>query len=469
MASTRATWFKRLLIVPPIAAGVAALLLFLGDQPAPKQAPPAEIARPVRVISVVPADFVPRAIGYGYVQPGSTWNAVAQVAGKVVERHSDLEAGELFDAGTVLLRIDPVDYELAVAQIEARIASVRAELAELEVREDNTRTSLDIERRAVALAEAELQRKKVLLSRGNASQATVDESERQVLSQRQRVQDLANQLNLIPAQRQVLEASLTLSEAQLDDARLDLERTTIRLPFDARIAEVEVEENQFVNVGTTLVVADSIDVAEVAAQVPIEQMARVVPRDVVVSDLSAAEIGLLPGRMGLGAVVRLKTGAVIAQWKARVARISPAIDPQTRTVGVVVAVDQPYRQAIPGIRPPLIKNMYVQVELFGRPWPDSIVVPRVALHRTRAGPHVYVAGADDRLAIRAVTVGPEQGDLVVVDSGLEPGERIVVTDLIPAVDGMLLVPNEDAALARQLVADAGRSQPADGATSPAVP
>ena len=160
--------------------------------------------------------------------------------------------------------------------------------------------------------------------------------------------------------------------------------------------------------------------------------------------------------MGLSATVRLKTGTVTAEWPARVDRISPAVDPQTRTVGVVVSVDEPYRSAVPGRKPPLVKNMYVHVTLFGQPWPGSIVIPRVALHRMPDGPRVYVADAKDRLRILAVELLAEQGDLVVLESGLEPGHRVVVTDLIPASDGMLLAPNEDLQLTKRLVADASR-------------
>ena len=469
MATSRSTWLKRLLILPPLAAGIAVLAWQMQGREAPQQLPPAEIARPVRVLTVEPVAFVPRAVGYGPVQPGTVWNAVAQVSGNLVERHPDLETGELFDAGTVLLRIDPADYQLAVAQIEARIASARAELAELAVREANVRESLEIEQRALALAKTDLERKRTLRERGNVSQTTVDEAERQVLNQSQRVQDLENQLNLIPAQRQVLEASLAVNEAQLEDARLDLERTRVTLPFDARIAEVNVEENQFVNVGEVLAVADSIDVAEVAAQVPIEQMQRIVPRDIEPAELSAAELGRLPERMGMDAVVRLRTGAVEGTWDAEVDRISPSIDPQTRTIGVYATVDEPYRKAVPGRRPPLIKNMYVQVELFGQPRRGSLVIPRVALHRTPEGPRVYVADAEDRLAIREVEAGPEQGDLVVIEEGLEPGARVVVTDLVPAIGGMLLAPNEDEALSERLAADAVGPRPAGLAVGGAVP
>ena len=456
MAVTRSTWLKRLAILPPVAIGIVVLVLQMRGREAPEQFAPSEIARPVRVLTVQPMDFVPRAVGYGSVQPRSVWNGVAQVPGKVIERHPDLDAGTLFDAGTVLLRIDPADYELARAQTAARIASVHAELAELAAREANTQSSIEIEQRALALADADLDRKRTLLRRGNVSQAAVDEAERLVLTQRQRLQELTNLLNLVPAQRQVLKANLAVNEAQLEEARLNLDRTRVILPFDARIAATNVEENQFVNIGEVLVVADSIDIAEIPAQVPIEQMAQVVPRDIVPAGLTTTELGRLADRLAMDAIVHLRTGAVDASWRARVDRISPAIDPQTRTIGVYVAVDEPYRQAIPGQRPPLIKNMYVQVELFGRARPESLVIPRIALHRAQTGPRVYLADENDRLVIREVRAGPHQGDLVVIDAGLEAGERIVVTDLIPAITGMLLAPHDDTDLMRRLREDASR-------------
>ena len=59
-----------------------------------------------------------------------------------------------------------------------------------------------------------------------------------------------------------------------------------------------------------------------------------------------------------------------------------------------------------------------------------------------------------RLEIRPVTLGPAQDDLVLVTEGLAPGERIVVSDLIPAIVGMRLDPNLDASMAERLRAQA---------------
>jgi RND family efflux transporter MFP subunit len=355
----------------------------------------------------------------------------------------------------VILRIDPADYLLAVARHEASLERAEAEFAELEVSEANTRASLDIEGRAVTLAEEEVARERTLLARGNISQAAVDQSETELLNRRQRVQELVNRLRLLPAERRVLQASVALSRAQLDGARLDLERATIRMPFDGRIAEVEVEQTQFVSVGEILAQADSIDVAEIDARFSIGHLAPLVRSDLDIAALTAGELGDLPERFGLQAAVRLRTQDLTAGWEARFDRLGEGMDPQTRTMGVIVTVDQPYRKAIPGRRPPLLKDMFVEVELRGRPWNDTLVVPRIATHRSADGQAVlYLAGPEDRLEIRPVTLGPVQGDLAVIEAGLEPGERVVVSDLIPAIVGMKLDASLDQALAQRVRSDA---------------
>ena len=130
--------------------------------------------------------------------------------------------------------------------------------------------------------------------------------------------------------------------------------------------------------------------------------------------------------------------------------MSDTVDPRTRTVGVIVAVDDPYRRVVPGERPPLVKNMYVEVEIRGRARPGAVVVPRGALY----GREVRIAGADDRLRVREVEVDFVQTNFVVVASGVEAGERVVVSDLPFAADGMRLAPVEDQRALAALVAEA---------------
>ena len=442
---------RKALFIPPVLIGIAGLLWFARSGETPVRIPPEEAARPVRVISVPAVDFVPRTLGYGHVQPGRVWEAVAEVGGRIVEKHPRLESGELMGAGEVILKIDPTDYELAVESATARIEGAEAQITELEVREANTQRSLEIEQSGLSLAETDLARKRTLLQRGSISQAAVDEAERTVLSLRQAAQGQRSALALIPAERKVLTANLALYRSELRQAERDLERTIFVTPFAGRVAAVNVEERQFAAAGQVLAVLDGVDLAEVAAQIPLDRMRQLVAGSPFESQgISPDNIGDAFERLGLTAVVRLSAGELQASWPARFARIRESVDPGTRTAGVVVAVDEPYKLVEVGRRPPLARNMFVEVELRGPPVPNRLVVPRAALHDGM----VYLVGDGNRLERRPVSIGVRQSGFVVVDEGLAAGDIIVVTDLAPAIDGMLLDPVEDDALRARLIAAA---------------
>ena len=441
---------RLLLFVVPVALGLGVIGYALQNREGPQRLPPEERTTPVRVVTAPAVDVVPRALGYGSVIPGRIWEAVGEVSGTVIYRHPELEKGAVLRAGTELLRIDPTDYRLAVAQIEANIRSTEAQLAVLDVRASNTKRSLSIEARSIDLSRKELERTQRLVKQGTISQAAADQEERAVLAGEQAVQNLRNSMNLLPAERSVLEATLDQLRAQLETARRNLDRTSIVAPFDCRIAEVNVEKAQFAAQGKVLVVADSLDVAEVTAQVPIGTLLTLLPRDLDLPLDPGAIMPRLREVAGLDAIVRLRTGRGDTGWLARFSRMSDTVDPRTRTVGVIVAVDDPYRQAIPGERPPLVKNMYVEVEVRGRPRPGAVVIPRGALH----GREIRTVDSEDRLRIREVEVDFIQTNFVVIASGLEAGERVVVSDLPFAADGMRLAPVDDEEARSSLVAEA---------------
>jgi RND family efflux transporter MFP subunit len=449
---------KKLLFIPPILVGIAVLLYFAAGRQAPDRAPLEERARAVRVITVDPVSVVPRVTGFGSVYPGTVWSAIAQVTGEVTFVHPRLKKGATLSAGTEIVRISPLDFNLAITEAEANIRSAEAKLAELTVTETNTADLLKIERRGLEVREADLQRKRTLLKRGTVAQATVDLEQRETLAQRKKVQDLENALRLLPTQRAVQQEQIALYRAHLDSARLDLARTRIALPFDARIAEVNVEAQQFVQTGGTMVIADSLDVAEIEAQIPISQfgaMVRAAAADDLPTGITVETLSEIIKTIGLEATVRLRAGNNIVTWPARFARISDTVDPKTRTIGAIVAVEGAYAKAVPGKRPPLTKGMFVEIEIRTRAVDGRIVVPRASLHEGR----LYVVDDENRLDIRPVKTGLVQGDFATVEDGITAGGRIVVSDLIPAVAGMLLAPKEDDALSARLKAEAGGGAP----------
>ncbi|MGI9419546.1 MAG: efflux RND transporter periplasmic adaptor subunit [Geminicoccaceae bacterium] len=431
---------RKLMILPPLAIGAAILAYAISGREPPATVEPAEASVPVRVLIADPGLFVPRVAGFGVVQPARTWQAVAQVAGRIEEVNPDFVRGGTLAAEDVVVRIAEAEYRLAIAQAEAEIESTAAEVEQTSLSRDTLQRSLAIETEALAIAERDLERQRELAERNTVAAATVETEESVVLAQRSKVQDLENQLALLPSSIRALEQRKAVAEASLDIARLDLERTVIRTPFDSRVAEANVEVSQYVGVGTALGRLDGIAAAEIDVQVAPQQMAGFVR--LAFGGLEAPvgrAVGQMPPSAGLGATVRVGFPGTGEGWDAEVRRISDTVDPDTRSIGVIVAVDRPYEQAIPGVRPPLIKGMFTEVELYAPAVSDVILVPRDAVRNGR----VMIADDDDRLAFREVTVAYRYEDIAVISDGIEPGARVVISDPTPAIEGMLLAPKVD--------------------------
>ena len=423
----------KLLILPPVVIGIMVLMFMVAGKQPPAQAERGEPTRTVRVIEVPLVELVPMAEGYGQVQPARIWTAVSQVAGRVTYIHPRLRDGEILPVDTELVHIDPKDYELALAQAQA-------ELAELNAQEKNARASLNIEKRNQQLARKELERIQKLVTKGTSSQSKSDETERAMLAYSASVQNLQNTLALVPSKRSVLEAKVSLAER-------NLEHTIIRAPFDMRVASLKVEADQYVPIGQSLFEGDAVDRVEIKAQVAMSSLRRLFIGRQMQIDIErvSEEFAEL---IALDPVVKLDMGNHVAEWQAEFVRFSDTVDPETRTMGVVVAVDNPFEKVIPGYKPPLSKGMFVNVVMRGKKSMQRVLVPRSAVRANT----VYVADEDNRLRRRSVKILFSQGDISVVEQGLEPGERVVVTDLVPAVDGMLLQVQLDEELNQSLKA-----------------
>ncbi|MHC4450719.1 MAG: efflux RND transporter periplasmic adaptor subunit [Planctomycetota bacterium] len=438
---------KKLLFIPALAIGVIAFVLLSRAARGPEKIPEQEAARRVRVITAPKLDVVPRAIGYGVVRPGRVWQAVPEVGGRIIEKAPRLKEGNIIKAGTVLLRIDRADYDLEVARAKAQIGSIQAQIEQLAAKEKTLRASTKIEEDSLALARTELARVKKLVTNGSLAAGELDKEKRNVLLQQARLQELQNALSLIEPDRKVLRVQETVERTRLSKAQLSVERTVIRAPFACRISGVDVEQDQVVQKGQQLCSADSIATSEVTAQFPMVGVQQVFPAGDAPIDATKGIEALL--RMGLTAVVRLRTGDRSVEWEGSVTRVE-GIDSQTRTLGVVVSVAGSYENVRPGTRPPLVRGFYVEVELRGRSRPGVVVVPRSAVHSGQ----VYVIDAQSRLERRPVEIAFVQSTLAALRSGLDGSESVVVSDLYPAVAGALLDPERDEATERALIADA---------------
>ncbi|MFO7786913.1 MAG: efflux transporter periplasmic adaptor subunit [Halospina sp.] len=431
-----------LIITLSLVAGIAFVVVMANLRPGPEESNSVAEASSVRVMPITPMPLRVEAQGYGNVRAARRWQAVARVGGRITERHPDLESGNLIDEGTELLRIDPTRYELAVASAEADLASARSDKRQLEQKAANTRLLLELEKERLALAEKELERIRNLAERDAVSRTRLDEQERATLQQRQAVQSLENELALIPSQRDNLEARIARAESALGQARQDLEDTHFSAPFDLRIHKADVEQDEEVRPGQTLFTADGIATAEAVIQLPVAQLRRLLRQLPDMPDVEPGEpIADLHRRIDLSRIdAQLSlAGDPDTTWDASVTRVASGLDPGTRTVQVVLSVEEPYRNANPPEQPPLVRDMYVQGTL-SLPTPDDvIVVPAASIHEDT----VYLVDDGDRLERRRVSVAWTQDDLSVIQEGLSPGERLVLDDLVPAIDGTPLSPSRD--------------------------
>lgn len=422
-----------------IAGVVIAAALVLNRQ-TPTHGDNVAAAREFRVVVAERVPFQLEARGHGVSRAAEYWQATANVSGRVVERHPDLESGTLVSEGELLLALDASRYRLAIAEAEAQLASLAADLQRLDKEEQNTSRLLELERESLALSEQELSRMESLVERGSISRSRRDEQVRATVAQRKAVATLENELALVPARRNRLQAELERAETRLGQANEDLSDTRFEAPYDLRIDEVDVELHQQVAAGQTLFRGDSIAAAEIEAHIPLPMLRRLMG-SVLRPDLALSEVMDIGERLDFAAIdaeARL-AGLSEIRWPARVTRVASGLDPQTRSVRVVVTVDRPYDNVAPPARPALQPGMYLQVRLSAPARDNLLVVPAAAVHDNE----IYLAADGDRLERRQVSVAFRQGDLAVISKGLAPGERVIVDDPVPALDGMSIEPIRD--------------------------
>ena len=423
---------RRLLILPPLIIGISAIVLAPMIKSKPQKIAVAERTTQVRTMTVPSLAVVPHAVGYGTVKPSRTWEAVAEVAGQVEWISNNLKNGRTILAGAEMLRIEDVNYRLALAQINAQLNAAI-------VKDKVSETNLKIAEKDLKILQADFKRKKDLLAKGAVSKTTMEASQRQMLNGQTQVQNQKNAVELNSVERQVL-------VAQKESAELDLKRTHMIAPFDVRITDVNIGEAQYANKGQLLFAADGIQIAEIEAQFPIGML-----RPLMIGQ----ENNGLSSVLDLNATVRLRTSSLSVSWRARIDRVSGVIDPQTQSLGVVVSIFKPTSQAQPGKRPPLFRNTFVEVELRSKPLPDQIVVPLSTLRKGK----IYVVDDENRLVIKSVDVAFSQGGYAVIKSGIKAGDQIVTSDMVSAIQGMLLAPVQDDQIKNRMIVEATGQEP----------
>jgi len=367
-------------IIVPIVILAAGILLFVGFSSMKK--PPEEKAKvdntpivAVEAITVAPMNL--QVDSYGVVKPKYETELVAQVSGQIVDLSEVFVRGGFVKKGQLLARIDPNDYEAALIDAQANMASARA--------------ALEQERAQGKVAEREWKR--------------ITDTSPTELSLRK--PQLAQELARVKA-----------AQAAILRAQRNLERTEILAPYDAMIESRTIGLGSFVGVGTQLGKLLGTAVAEVRLPVADNQLQFL-------------------HQQGANAVVQL-TGQFAGksmQWQANIARSEGVIDNQSRMSYLVAEIDDPYvLQGSTEQRNPLRFGSYVNAEIFGIKLAQATSIPRHLVVNNK----VAILDQESKLRYAEIEVVRQEGANVIVSNGLSDGDQMIISALDYPVDGMKL-------------------------------
>ena len=413
-------------------AGLLISFVLIRSRPSPVVTRPEAEGRLVRGMRLERKEKTLWVTGYGTVRPKTEVQLVPEVSGRLIRRSAGLRSGGFIQKGELLFEVDPRDYELAVAQRQAQIAQLEADIQRLNQEEKNNRTALEIAERQLKLVGTELERNRKLRQEGVVSPTQFENTLQAFFRQEQLALQSRTALDLIPPQLAQKRAALRVSQAQLEEARLALERTKYHAPFDGRVRQAKIEVGDYVRAGQSIGAIHDMSVVEIPVSVPVEDARWAFRRTegVVQFPRSREEVQ----QFFPSAEVLWNRFGQDFRWEGQVTVVEAGLDEATRAVTLIVEVPEPLKDWAPGRHPPLIAGMFVQARIRGITVRDVFVIPRTALH---ADDVVHVLN-DGRLDIRKVQVLRKDESEAVVQNGVREGEWVILSPIPEPVPGLKL-------------------------------
>ena len=349
--------------------------------------------RQARLVTVTPAEAAPATLtlsANGTVEAADATELRARVSGQIVSLAlaDKLAPGTRFAKGDVLATIDDSDYRLALTNARSDLASARA--------------ALRVEQGQQAVAKREL----ALIG------SDVSAEER----------DLA----LRGPQLEQARADVQTAQTAVDQAQLDLDRTTVRAPFAGIVTERSASIGNVITTSDTLATIAATDVYWVNVSLPVDQLRWLQAADgsgtTDESGGSPAKV-YYPDAWGAGAFI-----------PASVLRIQPSLESEGRMARVLLRVPDPLGADAPA-GPRLLLGAYVEAGIRADIPGGSVLLDAAFVHENN---QIWVMSDNDTLDIRSVNIAYRDATQAVIASGLQPGERVITSELTAPIQGMTI-------------------------------
>ena len=341
-----------------------------------------ETAMLVDVTRVERGDYRPTITAMGHVRPARKLTLRPRVSGQVIERAGNFTPGGMVDEGEMLVRIDPADYKATLQQRRSELRQARSDL--------------EIEQGRQNVAEQEFE----LLG--------------------EELEGTNKALVLRQPQLEQARAAVESAEAALSQAQLNLDRTRVTAPFDARVLSREISVGTQVSAGEALGRLVGIEEYWVEATIP-------------QSDLRWLRFDERGDETGAPVTIRNNNAWAPDQHReGRLQRLVGELNENTRLARVLITVDDPLAlETETDGKPPLLIGSFLNTRIEGRPLEDVVRLNRDHIRRNNT---VWVM-ADGELAIRQAEIAFRDDRYAYVTSGVESGESVVTSDLATVVEG----------------------------------
>ncbi|MEX1123547.1 MAG: efflux RND transporter periplasmic adaptor subunit [Balneolales bacterium] len=377
-------WKKTLLfcLIILLAGAAATVLIFSTEPTASRSGATRDTAMLVDVTQARRGSFHPMVEAVGTVQPSQDINLSPRVGGEIQQLSPDFTPGGYVQQGEMLLQIDPADYRNLLQQRRSELRQAESDL------------TIEMGRQNVARQDYEL-----------LDDSLMNENRSLVLRE--------PQLN---AARAIVESA----EAAAQQAELDLDRTTIRAPFNAYI----ISRNA--NVGSQVAAGDDL-----GRLVGLENYWVVA----TVSQSNLRWITIPSGNEGNGSDVRIRNRTAWGEDEYRqgyVYKLVGALEDQTRMARILVNVPDPHGYQTGNTElPPLMIGSFVETIIQGEELTDVVRLNRDYI---RQNDKVWVM-EDDVLRIRDANIIFQDAQYAYITNGLNDGDQVVTSNLTTVVDG----------------------------------
>jgi multidrug efflux pump subunit AcrA (membrane-fusion protein) len=321
-------------------------------------------------------------------------NLAAEVAGRIRLKSESCQIGRYVKRGDLLFELDPTDLELDVERLDALQESEYAQQRELDQEISNSKNLLELAEEELSFIEKDIDRLQAL-PKGFASESELDQAKRsRVASANQRLTVL-NQIQTLETRRSRLKMAERLAASQLQQARVNLERTKIISPIDGVIVTESVQTDSYVQKGATLCVIEDTEKVEVSCNLRSDQLLLILDQPIeghngpkVGGLLTASNYELPHTEVTVSYRIAGRQSDVF-EWKGKLSRYEGiGLDAQSRTVPVRIQVEKPSEVYVNGEKlegalesglPALVRGMFVQCQIHTVTPKNVVLIPKLAL------------------------------------------------------------------------------------------